>query len=119
MLGEGIEDVTPGGFYRVQPWYRDWIQVHGAGFREAGPGHVVERARTRVRAQDDQRDRRNADQHQEQHHGPAAERVVPDPVAEREQIVDLPGGSLLSRRVRRVSGHSRVISPTLRCLVPP
>ena len=77
------------------------------------PGHVVERAGARVPAQDDQGDRRDADQHEEQHHRPAAERVVPDPVAKRQQVVHLPGASLLGRRDRRVSGHRRVISPAL------
>ncbi len=60
------------------------------------PGHVVKRGRVRVRAQDDQRDRRHADQEQEQDHGHAAERVVPDPVPERQQFIDLRRAARLS-----------------------
>src|ERR1700730_6482261 len=71
---------------------------------------MVERACARASAQDHQGDRRYADQHQEQQHGPAAERVVPDPVTQREQVVDLPR-ELLSRRDRLVSGHHGGLPP--------
>ena len=87
--------------------------------RGEDPGDVVERARARVRAQDDQRDRRHADQHQEQQHRPAAQRMVPDPVAQREQVVDLPRASLLSRRDRRVSRHHRDHLPWWPGFTPP
>ena len=57
-------------------------------------GYAKVGARARAGAQDDQRDRRHADQRQEQQHRKAAQRAVPDPVTHREQVADPPGAVL-------------------------
>jgi hypothetical protein len=60
------------------------------------PGNVIEGGGVRACAQNDQRDRRHADQHQEQQNRPAAQRRVPDSVTEPEQTLGQTGVSRLN-----------------------